>query len=93
MSFDYISRLFIFMPDTDVFYPESAIRFPFLFRAAVSRIVSCFIEDVAGYTGKKQDTIWLTAVRKKDKELIINLKRIIGGLMRFGFIIIGNSIN
>ena len=37
------------------FKPESVIRLPFLFRAAVNRIVSCFIEDVAGYTGKKQD--------------------------------------
>ena len=36
--------------------PESIIILPFLFRAAVSQIVSCFIEDVAGYTGKKQDT-------------------------------------
>jgi len=36
--------------------PESIIRLPFLFRAAVSQIVSCFIEDVAGYTGNKQDT-------------------------------------
>ena len=36
--------------------PESIIILPFLFHAAVSQIVSCFIEDVAGYTGKKQDT-------------------------------------
>ena len=36
--------------------PESIIRLPFLFCAAVSQIVSFFIEDVAGYTGKKQDT-------------------------------------
>ena len=36
--------------------PESVIRLPFLCRTAVSRIVSCFIEDVAGYTGKKQHT-------------------------------------
>ena len=40
------------------FKPESVIILPFLFRAAVSRIISCFIEDVAGYTGKKQDTRW-----------------------------------
>ena len=35
--------------------PESVIRLPFLFRAAVSQIVFSFIEDVAGYTGKKMD--------------------------------------
>ena len=39
-----------------MFYPESVIRLPFLFRAAVSQIVPCFIEDVAGYIKKKQDT-------------------------------------
>ena len=39
-----------------MFKPESVIRLPFLFRAAVSQIVSCFIEDVAGYIEKKQDT-------------------------------------
>ena len=36
--------------------PESIIRLPFLFRAAVSQIVPCFIEDVAVYIKKKQDT-------------------------------------
>ena len=36
--------------------PESVIRLPFLFRAAVSQIVPCFIEDVAGCIKKKQDT-------------------------------------
>ena len=55
--------------------PESIIRLPFLFRAAVSQIVSCFIEDVkAGYK-------MTAAVRKKDEELTINLKCIIGVLM------------
>ena len=39
-----------------MFKPESVIRLPFLFRAAVSRIVFCFIEDIARYIGKKQDT-------------------------------------
>ena len=33
--------------------PESVIRLPFLFRAAVSKIVFSFIEDVAGYIKKK----------------------------------------
>ncbi len=37
--------------------PEQFIRLPFLFRAAVSRIMFSLIEDVAGYTGKKQETI------------------------------------
>ena len=36
--------------------PKQVIRLPFLFRAAVSRIVSCFIEDVTGYTGEKLKT-------------------------------------
>ena len=32
--------------------PGSVIRLPSLFRAAVSRILFCFIEDVEGYTGE-----------------------------------------
>lgn len=32
--------------------PGSVIRLPPLFRAAVSRILFCFIEDVEGYTGE-----------------------------------------
>ena len=36
--------------------PKQVIRLPFLFRSAVSRIVSCFIEDVTGYTGEKRKT-------------------------------------
>lgn len=32
--------------------PGPVIRLPFLFRAAVSRILFCFIDDVAGYIGK-----------------------------------------
>ena len=36
--------------------PKQVIRLPFLFRSAVSRIVSCFIEDVTGYTGEKLKT-------------------------------------
>jgi hypothetical protein len=39
-----------------MFKPESAIILPFLFRAAVSRLAFSFIEDVAGYIGKKPDT-------------------------------------
>lgn len=32
--------------------PGPVIRLPSLFRAAVSRILFCFIDDVAGYTGE-----------------------------------------
>lgn len=37
--------------------PEQVIRLPFLFRAAVSRIMFSLIEDVAGCTGEKPETI------------------------------------
>ena len=52
-----------------------------MFRADVSQIVFSFIEDVAGYTGKKRDDKMTAAVRKKDDELTINLKSFIGVLM------------
>ena len=32
--------------------PGPVIRLPFLFRAAVSLILFCFIDDVEGYTGE-----------------------------------------
>ena len=38
--------------------PGSVIRLPSLFRAAASRILFCFIEDVAGYTGENLSARW-----------------------------------
>ena len=40
-----------------MFEPESVIRLPFSFRAAVMQIVFIFIEDVAGYIENKMDAI------------------------------------
>ena len=56
LSLSLSIRFIVFSFLTERLYPESVIRLPFLFRAAVSQIVSCFIEDVAGYIEKKQDT-------------------------------------
>ena len=40
-----------------MFEPESVIRLPFSFRAAVMQIVFIFVEDVAGYIENKMDAI------------------------------------
>lgn len=40
-----------------MFEPESDIRLPFLFCAAVRQIVFIFVADVAGYIENKMDAI------------------------------------
>ena len=40
-----------------MFEPESVIRLPFLFRAAVRQIVFIFVDGVAGYIENKMDAI------------------------------------